>query len=134
MGQLYGGPHSKVYIGAEAKEGRFKTEASQFRILHLATHSILNDSSPMYSQIVLAQTGTDQREDGLLEAREVLNMSLSANIVVLSSCESALGKVGRGEGMIGFGMGIFCRGNFYHSSKSMESCLSEHNRIHAGIS
>ena len=78
LGQLYGDQHSKVYIGAEAQEGRFKTEASQFRILHLATHSILNDSSPMYSQIVLAQTGTDQGEDGLLEAREVLNMSLSA--------------------------------------------------------
>jgi CHAT domain-containing protein len=110
LGQLYGGAHSKVYIGAEAHEGRFKAEAGQFRILHLATHSILNDASPMYSQIVLAQTGTDQREDGLLEAREVLNMSLSANIVVLSSCESALGKVGRGEGMIGLAWAFFVAG------------------------
>ena len=110
LGQLYGEQRSKVYIRADAQESRFKTEASQFRILHLATHSILNDSSPMYSQIVLAQTGTGAEEDGLLEAREILKMNLNADLVVLSSCESALGKVGQGEGMIGLAWAFFVAG------------------------
>lgn len=110
LGQLYGEQLSKVYIRADAQESRFKTEASQFRILHLATHGILNDSAPMYSQIVLAQTGTGEEEDGLLEAREILNMNLNADLVVLSSCESALGKVGQGEGMMGLAWAFFVAG------------------------
>ncbi len=100
----------KFTFGRMLQESRFKTEASQFRILHLATHSLLNDSSPMYSQIVLAQTGTGEEEDGLLEAREILNMNLNADLVVLSSCESALGKVGQGEGMIGLSWAFFVAG------------------------
>ena len=55
LGQLYGAPRSKVYIGREAREDRVKSEASQARILHFATHGMLNNASPMYSHLVLAQ-------------------------------------------------------------------------------
>ena len=47
LGQIYGPARSRVYVGAEAREDRFKSEAGAFRILHLATHGILNDLSPM---------------------------------------------------------------------------------------
>ena len=56
LAQLYGAAQSKVYIGAEAREDRLKAEAGRFSVLHLATHGILNDASPMYSQVVLAQS------------------------------------------------------------------------------
>lgn len=107
LGQLYG-PSSTIYIGADAREDRFKTEANRFNVLHLATHGILNDASPMYSQIVLAQS--EKGEDGLLEAWEIMKLNLNADLVVLSACESGRGRVGVGEGLIGLTWALFVAG------------------------
>src|SRR5262249_9502467 len=101
LGRIYGANRSKVYVGAEAREERFKSEAGNYRILHLATHGILNDRSPMYSHLLLAQTGGSGNEDGLLEAWELMKLDLKADLAVLSACETARGRVGKGEGMIG---------------------------------
>jgi CHAT domain-containing protein len=108
LGQLYGGARSKVYVGAEAREDRLKAEAAQARVLHFATHGILNDASPMYSHLVLAQG--DKNEDGLLEAWELMQMDLRADLVVLSACETARGRFGDGEGMIGLTWALFVAG------------------------
>ena len=108
LGQLYG-PRSAVFTGADAREDRFKQQAGRFNVLHLATHGILNDASPMYSQIVLAQSDTG--EDGLLEAWEIMKLHLNADMVVLSACESGLGRVGVGEGMIGLTWALFVAGS-----------------------
>src|SRR5262249_14372501 len=97
--QLYGTARSKVYIGAEAREDRVKSEAGQAKILHFATHGMLNNASPMYSHLALAQGGAN--EDGLLEAWELMQLDLQAELVVLSACETARGRVGAGEGVIG---------------------------------
>ena len=108
LGQLYGS-RSTIYTGADAREDRFKREASRFKVLHLATHGILNDASPMYSQIVLAQS--DESEDGLLEAWEIMKLNLNADLVVLSACESGRGRVGAGEGVIGLTWALFVAGS-----------------------
>jgi CHAT domain-containing protein/Tfp pilus assembly protein PilF len=110
MRQIYGAANSKVYIGAEAREERAKAEAGSYRILHLATHGILNDSSPMYSHLVLAQAEGDTNEDGLLEAWEIMKLDLKADLTVLSACETARGHVGEGEGMIGLSWALFVAG------------------------
>src|SRR5215213_5778889 len=55
LGRLYGVSRSKVYTGADAREDRVKTEASKARILHFATHGMLNNASPMYSHLVFAE-------------------------------------------------------------------------------
>ena len=99
--QLYGNQQSKVYTGAAAGEDRFKAEAGQFRVLHLATHGIFNDASPMYSHVLLSTGGKDSKEDGLLEAWEIMQMDLNADLAVLSACETARGRVSAGEGVIG---------------------------------
>ena len=106
--QLYGTSHSKVYVGAEAREDRVKSEAGQARILHFATHGLLNNASPMYSHLALAQGGAG--EDGLLEAWELMQLDLKADLAVLSACETARGRIGAGEGMIGLSWAMFIAG------------------------
>jgi CHAT domain-containing protein/lipopolysaccharide biosynthesis regulator YciM len=108
LGQLYGKARSKVYIGPEAREDRLKAEATQARVLHFATHGILNNASPMYSHLVLAQGDTN--EDGLLEAWELMRLDLKADLAVLSACETARGRFGVGEGMIGLSWALFVAG------------------------
>ena len=108
LGRLYGGARSKVYIGADAREDRVKSEARGARILHFATHGILNNASPMYSHLALAEGGAG--EDGLLEAWELMQMDLQADLAVLSACETARGRIGAGEGMIGLSWAMFIAG------------------------
>ena len=110
LGQLYGPEHSKIYLGAEAREERFKKEAVTFGVLHLATHGMWNDASPMYSYLVLSQGRADQNEDGLLEAWEIMKLDLNADLVVLSACDTARGQVVSGEGVIGLTWAFFVAG------------------------
>jgi CHAT domain-containing protein len=108
LGRLYGASRSKVYIGAEAREDRVKSEAGLARILHFATHGTLNNASPMYSHLTLAEGGAN--EDGLLEAWELMQLDLRADLAVLSACETARGRIGAGEGMIGLSWAMFIAG------------------------
>src|SRR5215813_10409628 len=108
LGRLYGATHSKVYVGAEASEDRVKAEAGRAGILHFATHGTLNNASPMYSHLALARG--DKNEDGLLEAWELMRMDLKADLAVLSACETARGRYGAGEGVIGLTWALFVAG------------------------
>ncbi|HKX33440.1 MAG TPA: tetratricopeptide repeat protein [Blastocatellia bacterium] len=110
LGQLYGPAHSRIYKGSEAREEVVKQESAGVRILHLATHGILNDASPMYSHVMLSQAPGKSSEDGLLEAREIMNLDLNADLVVLSACETARGRIGTGEGVIGLTWALFVAG------------------------
>jgi CHAT domain-containing protein len=108
LARLYGAANSKIYTGAEAREDRAKNESGEFRVLHFATHGVLNDAAPMYSHLVLAQG--DRNEDGLLEAWELMRMDLHADLVVLSACETARGRFRAGEGVIGLTWALFVAG------------------------
>jgi CHAT domain-containing protein len=110
LAQIYGARGSRIYVGADAREDRFKADAGRFRIIHLATHGILNDRNPMYSQLVLARGPGAASEDGVLEAWELMQLDLSADLAVLSACETARGRVGRGEGMLGLTWSLFVAG------------------------
>jgi CHAT domain-containing protein len=109
--RLYGAEHSKVYVGLNAREEQVKAEASKYRILHLATHGVYDDAAPMYSHVVLANEAANAHEDGFLEAWEIMNLDLHADLVVLSACETARGRVGAGEGMIGLAWSLFVAGS-----------------------
>src|SRR6266849_3704170 len=111
LGELYGPARSRIYICTEAREDRVKAEAGQYRILQLATHAILNNANPMYSHIVLSQSAGDLKEDGLLEAWEIMNLDLKADLVVLSACDTARGRMGAGEGVIGLTWALFVAGS-----------------------
>ncbi len=100
------GADSEVYVRDEATEERFKAEAPRFRVLHVAAHGVLNDASPMHSYLLLAAGGS-KSEDGYLEAGELMQMDLGAELVVLSACDTARGKYAAGEGIIGFSWALF---------------------------
>ncbi|MBI1767500.1 MAG: CHAT domain-containing protein, partial [Bacteroidetes bacterium] len=90
---------SKVFTYANANEATLKSkEVQNYSYLHLATHGIVDSSDPSQSEIFLNSSGS---EDGNLFCREIYNMNMSADLVVLSACETGLGKFSKGEGVIG---------------------------------
>ncbi len=110
LGKLYGSTRSKVLIGDKATEEQVKAEAGKYLLLHFATHAILDDRNPMYSRIMLSQPVDKALEDGLLEAWELMKLDLTAEMAVLSACQTARGRVGAGEGMIGMSWSLFVAG------------------------
>lgn len=109
VARLYGGDSARAYVGTEATEQLLRQEAGRNRVLHLATHGILDDRSPMHSHVLLAR-GASPGDDGLLEAGEILSLPLHADLVVLSACESGRGRVAPGEGVIGLSWALAVAG------------------------
>src|SRR5215216_4136024 len=107
--EVYGLKASTVHVGAAAREDIVKAQVGNYRVVHFATHGVLNDRNPLYSYLLLAP-GDNSREDGLLEAWELMQMDLKAEMVVLSACDTARGNVGTGEGMIGMTWALFVAG------------------------
>jgi CHAT domain-containing protein len=110
LGKLYGPGRSRVLVGARATEEAVKAEAEKYPLLHFATHALLDSRNPMYSRILLSQAGRGAGEDGLLEAWELMKLDLTAELVVLSACQTAGGRVGAGEGIIGMSWALFVAG------------------------
>jgi len=108
IASLYGRHTSRVYIGKAATETVVKNEATAFDVVHIATHGLLDDTAPMYSALLLGNSG--QTDDGLLEAREILALRLHARVTVLSACDTGRGRVTPGEGVIGMSWALFAAG------------------------
>lgn len=111
LGQLYGVSNSKVLTGERAREELVKSEAGDYALLHFATHAVLDDSNPMYSYILLSHAAGTSSEDGRLEVREIAELDLRAEMVVLSACQTARGRVAAGEGIIGMSWALFAAGS-----------------------
>ena len=101
---------TRVYLGDEAREEAVKSEnLADYRFVHFATHGLLDAKRPKLSGLVLAaETGGE--EDGILHLGEVYGLTLNADLVVLSACETGLGQVARGEGTIGLTRGFLYAG------------------------
>jgi CHAT domain-containing protein len=77
-------------------------ELERYRIVHFASHTLLNSHHPELSGIVLSLVDPKgQPQDGFLQVHEIFNLKLNADLVVLSACQTALGKEVHGEGLIG---------------------------------
>jgi CHAT domain-containing protein/tetratricopeptide (TPR) repeat protein len=88
-----------------------RPDLSQYRLIHFATHGLLNNIHPELSGVVLSlvdPTGNDQ--DGFLRLHDIYNLTLPAELVVLSACETGLGKQVQGEGLIGLTRGFMYAG------------------------
>jgi CHAT domain-containing protein len=88
------------------KSGKLK----KFKFLHFASHGIVNTKKPELSGIILAQDSTSQ-EDCILHTGEMYNLNLNADLTVLSACETGLGKIREGEGLIGLTRALLYAGS-----------------------
>jgi len=96
------GEQGDLWLDLNANEDDLKTRDIQsYRVLHVATHGVLDAMRPQFSGLVLSLVGNKSDDDGFLRTGEVFNLRLGAPLVMLSACESGLGKVKRGEGVIG---------------------------------
>ncbi|MBK8316527.1 MAG: CHAT domain-containing protein [Acidobacteria bacterium] len=109
ISRLFSKGHSRALVGEKAVESSFKTLASEYKNIHLATHGVLNNQNPMNSYLLFSDVG-DEKNDSLLEAREIANLDLDADMVVLSSCETARGSIRRGEGVVGMAWAFLSAG------------------------
>ena len=98
VARLFG--RSEVYVQQDATRQRFRSNANRSSVLHVAAHAEVDEVDPLFSRILFASTPT---ETGLLEARDIYGLNLAGvDLVTLSACESGLGKVARGDEIIGF--------------------------------
>jgi CHAT domain-containing protein len=86
-------------------------ELGRYRIVHFATHGLLNSEHPELSGLVLSLVDADGKtRDGFLRMHEIFNLQLPADLVVLSACQTALGKEIKGEGLMGLTRGFLYAG------------------------
>ena len=94
-----------------SRETVLNADLSQYRIVHFATHSLLNNQRPELSGVVLSLVDASGRpRNGFLRLYDIYNLRLGADLVVLSACQTALGREIRGEGLIGLTRGFLYAG------------------------
>jgi CHAT domain-containing protein len=109
-----------IYFGRAASEETVKTAALEnYGVIHLACHGYQDERVPFRSGLFLS-LHDGQREDGLLQAREIAHLRLRAGLVVLSACRSSQGYIERGEGTMGLNRVLF-----YAGAQSVLSSLWE---------
>jgi len=99
-------------LGFDANRNRaISGELAQYRVIHFATHALVDNVHPELSGLVLSLVDEKGEPiDGFLGLQDIFNMDLSADLVVLSACQTALGKQINGEGMIGLTRGFMYAG------------------------
>ncbi|MBX2876713.1 MAG: CHAT domain-containing protein, partial [Saprospiraceae bacterium] len=90
----------QIYQGIEAKESNVVRQLPAANVLYFSTHAIANALDPLRSKLILAKELGAQIEDGYLHAYELFGLSLNADLAILSACESGIGNLQAGEGMI----------------------------------
>ena len=95
------GYRSKALLFSSArKEFVMSDSIRNYNIIHFATHGFVNSDSPELSGIQLA-INNNSKDEGILYSGDIYNLKLNAELVVLSACETGLGKISKGEGIIG---------------------------------
>lgn len=99
-----------VFRDSAAQESRFKQLAGDYDVLHLAMHTLMNDTLPMYSKLAFSKPLPDSADDGWLNTSEIYNMQLKARMAVLSACNTGTGKMQKGEGVMSLARGFLYAG------------------------
>ncbi|MDA1138098.1 MAG: CHAT domain-containing protein [Planctomycetota bacterium] len=91
-------PQVDILTRDSATEHALVKASAEYGIIHIASHGEFDPVNPLFSRILLAQ---DSEEDGNLEVEEIFRLTLNADLVVLSACQSGLGQLQKGDEMIG---------------------------------
>lgn len=102
--------NGELFLDADATEENFRKSIGGKNVIHIASHGLVDHSTPLYSRLVLEKDLSDTINDGNLFIHELYNMSLDAEMVVLSACNTAAGQVTGGEGVLNIGRGFFYAG------------------------
>lgn len=101
IGRLFQTDRTRLYLGKNSTEAALKREElRRYRRLHFATHSLVDESSPSRSAVVLTLDNNPE-EDGFLEVNEIADLDLDCDLVVLSACQTGRGQLLSGEGIVG---------------------------------
>jgi CHAT domain-containing protein/tetratricopeptide (TPR) repeat protein len=96
-----GGVQTDLWIDLNASEDNVRSrDMTNYRVIHVATHGLLDAQRPQFTGVVLSLVG-NKSNDGFLRTDEIFNLRMSPSLVMLSACETGLGKEKRGEGVIG---------------------------------
>ncbi len=87
----------KSYIGGSVSEEKLKNNAENAGIIHLAMHGKVEDEHPLLSKLYFSPSDS---EDGILHTYEIYNLTINSQLVILSACNTASGKLERGEGIL----------------------------------
>ena len=105
VSKLY--PGGRLLLRGEATETNFRAVAPSFRRIHIASHGAFQAEAPLQSGLYLAK---DADNDGVLTVGELYGISLNAELVTLSACETGLGKVANGDDVVGLSRGFLYAG------------------------
>lgn len=94
-------PSATLLQGTQATKTNWLAQANRFAVLHFATHGLLDDRDGLHSSLLFAPETGEKAGDTRLEAREILSLPLSAQLAVLSACDSGRGQTSGGEGNLG---------------------------------
>ncbi|MGA9773597.1 MAG: CHAT domain-containing protein [Blastocatellia bacterium] len=98
---LFPSDRRRLLMGKDSTEEAFKHEPlRRYRRLHFATHSLIDEKSPLRSAVVLTRDANAE-EDGLLDVREISTLNLDCDLVVVSACQTGRGQLLAGEGIVG---------------------------------
>ena len=111
ISSLFKQKRREVFVREFASEKQLKNlDLDDFKIIHFATHSLIDDKKPARSSIVLS-LNDNTAEDGFVQMREIYNLKLNADLVTLSACQTGLGQFIRGEGIEGLNRAFFFAGS-----------------------
>jgi CHAT domain-containing protein len=104
--------NTTIFRSKDASEQNFREKSGNFDILHLAMHAYINDSLPAYSRLAFSQIAdtTTLDNDGWLNTADIYNLDLNASMTVLSACNTGVGKLQKGEGLMSLARGFLYAG------------------------